>query len=578
MPKLSVFPNTTSFFAKLVVIIVGLFLISSVIFTTFQNYETNSIKTTASQKYDFYAKYNTDLVLGADYFQNFIKTDSALTKVRIDTLPNHSTLKLQGIQVVEGQEINTSELNNLVLHPYVDEYETYTWSGYDGTTYLPAISMKVGVGISFDPEMANIIRTIPINTTLAFTQADFTNNFTEASPSNGPLQSITVLSLPTNGTLKRGTTNVGINEVILTSNLGTLNFVPDNNFAGNTTFTIQATDGVLLAAVSNVTIVVGECSGSNTTTNLGSSSAISYSSICITGGAITVYPGDTNANNDICSNLDITYTTDNPTIPVIQEGITCNSTENSIFLGEVETASIRQHPFTSVSDVIFEDLRGVASSNYTVTAEVSNFVDNANPLNTIALGTNPDGASATLDTGIITSVTLVDGGAGYTNTPTIAFTGGGGTGATAVAQVSGGVITRIDMKSYGTGYTTEPTLVIVPNGGGSGGDAFANIIAENSNLNPQTSNPEANIFAELDPSIGTISQLKPSLLISPSQFDVGPRSLITSPTTQYTLFSTNSAAAPGRYKLDDLIFGLRVPAYLNAGDYRSVITQTIVVS
>jgi hypothetical protein len=291
-----------------------------------------------------------------------------------------------------------------------------------------------------------------------------------------------------------------------------------------------------------------------------------------------MYPGDSNQNNDICSNTDIAFTIANPTTPVIQEGITCSATENSISLGAVETTPIRQHPFTFVNDVIFEDLRGVANSNYTVTAEVSNFVDNANPLNTIALGTNPDGASATLDTGLLTSVTIIDGGSGYTTAPTIAFTGGGGTGATAVAQVSGGVITRIEMKNYGTGYTTEPTLVIVPNGGGSGGDAFANIIAENSNLKPQTSNPEANIFAELDPSIGTISQLKPSLLISPSQFDVGPRSLITSPTTQYTMFSTNSAAAAGRYKLDDLIFGLRVPAYLNAGDYRSVITQTIVVS
>jgi hypothetical protein len=572
------FTKTLSIFSKLVVIIIGCFLLGSIVSTSFRNFETKSIKTTASQKYDFYVKYDTDFVLSIDYFQDYITPKKNLTKVRIDTLPNHSTLKLDGVQVVEGQEINMLELNNLVLHPFVDQYETYSWSGFDGFTYLPSISMKIGVGVTIDPEMAVIIKTTPINTALNFTQTDFINNFTEAAPSNGPLGSITVISLPTNGILKLGATNVGINDVILTINLGSLSFEPDNNFSGNTSFSIQATDGVLITSVSNVTVVIGECSGSTATTDLGSNSAISYSSICIASGAITIYPGDSNPNNDICSNINITYTIDNPASPIIQEGVTCNPSENSISLGAVDTKSIRQHPFTFVNDVIFEDLRGVASSSYTVTAEVSNFVDIGNSLNIITLGANPDGALATLDIGLLTSITVIDGGSGYTTAPTIAFAGGGGTGATAVAQVSGGVITRIDMKNYGSGYTTKPTVVIAPNGGGSGGDAVANIIALDSNLNPQTSNPEANIFVELDPSIGTVSQLKPSLLVNPFQFDVGPRSLITSPTTQYTMFSTNSAAPPGRYKLDDLIFGLRVPAYLNAGDYRSVITQTIIVS
>ncbi len=577
MPKTKIHTKpSSSLLIKIIVLFIGFFLIASLITTSIKNFDTNSTKSTSSQDYDFYVPFDKDFVLSADYFQNYIKTEKALTKVRIDVLPDHSTLKLNSVQVVEGQEINTSELSNLVLHPFVDEYDAYRWSGFDGTNYFSPIEMKIGVGVTLDPELADFVKTTPVNTTLAFTQNDFETRFSEAVPSNGPLESVTIISLPSNGTLKIGATNASINDVILTNNLGTLTFEPNNNFAGNTAFTVQATDGVLLAAVSNITIVVGECSGGNASLSADPNAAISYSSVCIKGGAISLYPSDSSPNNDICTNAEITYTIDNPTTPVINEGVTCNADENSISLGTIATASIRQHPYTRVNDSIFDDLRGFAESNYTVTAEISNFVDNGNPSNIITLGSNPDGALANLDEGILTSVTIVNGGTGYTNAPTIAFTGGGGSGATAVAEVSGGVITRINLKSYGTGYTSEPSVVIVPNGGGSDGEAYPNLIPAGSNLNPLTSNPEATIFAELDPSVGIISMLKPSSVVSPANFNVGPRALATSATTQYTMFSTDAPISIGRYKLDDFIFGLRVPAYLNSGDYRATIVQTII--
>lgn len=66
-----------------------------------------------------------------------------------------------------------------------------------------------------------------------------------------------------------------------------------------------------------------------------------------------------------------------------------------------------------------------------------------------------------------------NGGSNYTTAPSVAFTGGGGTGAVAHAVVSNGVVTEIKIDNVGTGYTTPPTVQITPNGSGSGAKATA---------------------------------------------------------------------------------------------------------
>jgi len=62
----------------------------------------------------------------------------------------------------------------------------------------------------------------------------------------------------------------------------------------------------------------------------------------------------------------------------------------------------------------------------------------------------------------VSSITLTAGGTGYNNIPTIAITGGGGTGATAIAAVSSGVVTTITVTNIGTGFTSNPTVTITP--------------------------------------------------------------------------------------------------------------------
>jgi hypothetical protein len=79
---------------------------------------------------------------------------------------------------------------------------------------------------------------------------------------------------------------------------------------------------------------------------------------------------------------------------------------------------------------------------------------------------------------------LISPGQGYTSAPDVQIVGGGGTGATATAIVSGGYVTGLKITAPGTGYTSEPTILIgqVTPGGTSGG-AINQIIILNGGSN-----------------------------------------------------------------------------------------------
>ena len=65
------------------------------------------------------------------------------------------------------------------------------------------------------------------------------------------------------------------------------------------------------------------------------------------------------------------------------------------------------------------------------------------------------------------------GGSGYTSAPTVAFTGGGGSGAAGTANVSGGAVTSITITSGGSGYSSAPGISYT---GGGGSGAGGNVI------------------------------------------------------------------------------------------------------
>jgi autotransporter-associated beta strand protein len=66
----------------------------------------------------------------------------------------------------------------------------------------------------------------------------------------------------------------------------------------------------------------------------------------------------------------------------------------------------------------------------------------------------------------LSTVTVDNGGSGYRSAPVVMISGGGGTGATAVAQInSSGVVTGVTITNPGTGYTSAPTIELIANGG-----------------------------------------------------------------------------------------------------------------
>lgn len=68
--------------------------------------------------------------------------------------------------------------------------------------------------------------------------------------------------------------------------------------------------------------------------------------------------------------------------------------------------------------------------------------------------------------GLAPPVTITNGGTGYATAPTVAASGGSGSGATFAATVSGGVVTGIQIVNPGTGYLSGETVTLGFTGGG----------------------------------------------------------------------------------------------------------------
>ncbi|MGC1247766.1 MAG: tandem-95 repeat protein, partial [Spirulinaceae cyanobacterium] len=92
------------------------------------------------------------------------------------------------------------------------------------------------------------------DTVISFTAADFTDVFNDVEGDS--LNQINIVSLPPSGILRLNDIIVGAGDSIAAADLGKLNFTPDANFNGNTSFAWNASDGSLFAsgAVVNLTV------------------------------------------------------------------------------------------------------------------------------------------------------------------------------------------------------------------------------------------------------------------------------------------------------------------------------------
>ena len=88
-------------------------------------------------------------------------------------------------------------------------------------------------------------------------------------------------------------------------------------------------------------------------------------------------------------------------------------------------------------------------------------------------------ATSTITSNAVSSIFITNGGSGYTAAPTVTITGGGGSGATAIAQVltfTKGAL-YIQVTNGGSGYNTAPAVTIT--GGGGANAAGTAIVSGN---------------------------------------------------------------------------------------------------
>jgi hypothetical protein len=111
-------------------------------------------------------------------------------------------------------------------------------------------------------------------------------------------------------------------------------------------------------------------------------------------------------------------------------------------------------------------------------------------------------------------IDLISGGYGYADPPTVTITGGGGTGATAVASIVDGVVFDITITNKGRGYTSVPTITLT--GGGGEGALASGVIAKAysgtqrmENCNFYVVTDEYNVYKCLDNALNSPSTYKP---------------------------------------------------------------------
>lgn len=153
-----------------------------------------------------------------------------------------------------------------------------------------------------------------------------------------------------------------------------------------------------------------------------------------------------------------------------------------------------------VTEIVVTD----TGSGYTSTPNVV-----VAPVGTTASGTAAQGTTATaeadgtnISAGALTgSLTITNGGSGYSSTPNVSISGGGGdpSGATANVTIVNGQITGITVNG-GTGYTSAPTITIADPTG-----VVVSITSPGSNYDPtQTYNVNVSGGAANTPFTGTL--------------------------------------------------------------------------
>lgn len=215
---------------------------------------------------DFSRSTNEDTALlftALNFTSNYADLDGdPLAKVKIVTLPANGTLKLGAANVIVEQEILAANLGNLNFVPNKDwnGATSFQWNASDGTVYASAAAtVTITVNpVNDPPQVFNITKTGPEDSAITFAQSDFASISAFLDIENDALDLVRIVTLPENGTLKLGVTNVNVVPTdIPVASVNTLTFVPNKDWNGTTSFDWNGRDGssfALTPAKVNITI------------------------------------------------------------------------------------------------------------------------------------------------------------------------------------------------------------------------------------------------------------------------------------------------------------------------------------
>ena len=108
----------------------------------------------------------------------------SMDSIRIEILPEHATLQLNGVNIATLQNLARNEISNLTIYPdknwFGDTY--FIWNGSDGFDYaLEADTVFVKVIPVFDkPELSDITNIVKEDDTVQIVANDFITHFTDA--------------------------------------------------------------------------------------------------------------------------------------------------------------------------------------------------------------------------------------------------------------------------------------------------------------------------------------------------------------------------------------------------------------
>lgn len=126
-------------------------------------------------------------------------------------------------------------------------------------------------------------------------------------------------------------------------------------------------------------------------------------------------------------------------------------------IGGVGTSTVLR--VTGVDGGAVTTVSVIEAGNYTTLPTLSGAITSSSGVGS--------GASFVLSMGIA-SISITSGGASYINPPLISITSGGGSGATATANISGGQIATVVVTSPGLGFTGQPTISVTAGSGATG--------------------------------------------------------------------------------------------------------------